>query len=400
MAYEFVKPQGVFVPDTSAIQDGVVAEYKTAFGDDLVTTPDTPQGVLIAQETLNRIGVLKNTAQIANQINPNVAEGVFLDAILALTGSKREQSTRTFVENVVLLGVPSSIIPAGAVAQLATLPNEKFTLDFSVVLDGTGTGIGSFTAVNSGSIICNANELTQIVTAAIGWESVNNPNAATYTGTETQSDEQARVVRRNTLAIQGVTPSEAIISGLYTVEGVKGVSYLENVTNAPVVIDTIPLTSHSIWACVDGGSDLQVAQMLLNKKSCGSDWNGAQVVNVTDAWSGQIYPVQFDRPTEVPIRVRVTVKSTGGISNPIEAVKKAIIDYANGSVNGESGLTIGIPVSSFELAGAINFQSPSLFVSDLQVSLATGLPAWTSVYGIGRTEKATISETDIAVSLL
>lgn len=400
MAYEFIKPQGVFIPDTANLQQEVEHEYKTTFGADLVVTPDTPQGVLIAQETLSRAGVLSIIAQFSNQINPNVSEGVWLDALLALTGSRREQSTKTFVENVVLSGVPSSIIPAGALAALSVAPYEQFELTTSILIDAGGTGIGTFRAINSGSIVCDANQLTQIITAAIGWEAVNNPDAATYTGTETESDEQARSRRRNTLAANAVTTSEAIISGLYLLDGVRSVSYLENRTNAPVVIDGVNLVAHSIWACVDGGSDQQIAETLLAKKSCGSNWNGSVTENVTDPWSGQVYPVQFERPTDVPIMIRVTVRASGGVADPITTVRKAIMDYANGLVNSESGLTIGIPASSFEIAGAINYQTPLIFVSNLEVALLSVTPAWLQIIPIGRTEKATIQEADIAVTLL
>ena len=42
--YYFITQQGIIVPDVAAIQEVVVEEYKAAFGQDLVTTPDTPQG--------------------------------------------------------------------------------------------------------------------------------------------------------------------------------------------------------------------------------------------------------------------------------------------------------------------------------------------------------------------
>ncbi len=396
--FTFVKPSGVFVPDTSELLVQVENEYKAAFGNDLVVTPDTPQGVLIAAEVLAREGTLKNVATIANQINPNVAEGVFLDAIWALTGGRRIPATKTTVENVLLTGLGGAIIPSGSLAR-SSATGEEYALVQNVVLDPAGNGTGTFQAVNTGQIVCAANTLTDIVTGVIGWLTVNNPAEQTYLGTALESDEQSRARRRNTLAVQGVTPSEAIVSGLYELAGVKSVAYRENVTNAPVVIDGINLVAHSIWACVDGGTDDEVATTLLAKKSCGSDWNGATVINVTDPFSGQVYPVQFDRPTDIPCAVNVSVRVQGAVADPIGTVKQAIVDYANGLLNSETGLTLGIPVSAFELAGAINFASPQIFVSALEVAYISNM-IFTSLLAIGLKEKATIDPTDIAVALL
>ena len=396
--FVFVKPAGVFVPDTSTLLDEVVSEYKAAFGDDLVVTPDTPQGVLIAAEALAREGTLKNVATIANQINPNVAEGVFLDAIRALTGGRRIPATKTTVEGVQLTGTPSAIIPSGSIARSSDT-GEQFALVQNVVLDAGGAGTGTFQAVNAGQIVCAANTLTEIVTGVIGWLAVNNPTEQTRLGTALESDEQSRARRRLTLAAQAVTPSEAIISGLYELVGVKSVAYRENVTNAPAVIDGINLVAHSIWACVDGGTDNDVATVLLAKKSCGSNWNGGTTVNITDQFSGQVYPVQFDRPTEIPCSVNVSVRVQGAVADPIGTVKQAILDYAAGLVNSETGLTLGIPVSAFELAGAINSVSPQIFVQSLEVAYNSDM-IFGLLLAIALNEKATIAATDISVSLL
>jgi hypothetical protein len=174
--YYFITQQGIIVPDVAAIQEVVVEEYKAAFGQDLVTTPDTPQGALIAAEVLARISVARNMAAIANQINPNVAEGQFIDSIWSLTGGKRFQGRRTLVTGVQLSGVAGAIIPTGALAKMPT-SDELFRLVSGVTLDLTGNAVGIFQAVNVGAIAVNAGALTQIVTGVLGWESVTNPVA-------------------------------------------------------------------------------------------------------------------------------------------------------------------------------------------------------------------------------
>jgi len=396
---DFIVPQGVLVAETSEIQNEVQQEYIAAFGAGLSLSPDTPQGVLMTQEVLNRVGALSNILQIFNQINPNIAEGIFLDAIYALTGGKREQETHTEVDNVLLTGFPSAIIPAGAIAAVDDADAEQFALVNSVVLDNAGQGIGVFRAIKSGAIQCVANMLTKIVVTSVGWETVNNPDDAFYIGTEKASDETTRSQRRNELAVQGAGINEAIMSYLYALAGVRSVRLLENVENFTQTIEGISLVEHSIWVCVDGGSDQQIAEALLYGKSAGCNWNGSEIIDVESPSTGQVYEVKFDRPDEVPVMVRVTVRASGGVSDPVSLVKKAILDYANGLINGETGLTIGVDVSAFELSGAITSQTPLLFVSNVQVALENVSPTWLYTISIDTNKKALITEANIAVTV-
>ena len=88
--YVYTVSTGTITVDASVIQAQVIAEYQGLFGADLIVTPDTPQGMLITAETLARTAAAENNAAIANQINPMLAGGVYLDALLALTGTFRE----------------------------------------------------------------------------------------------------------------------------------------------------------------------------------------------------------------------------------------------------------------------------------------------------------------------
>ena len=59
-SYQYLNNSGVIVADTADTLTTVENEYKNAFGQDLIVTPDTPQGVLITSETLARDNVIKN----------------------------------------------------------------------------------------------------------------------------------------------------------------------------------------------------------------------------------------------------------------------------------------------------------------------------------------------------
>lgn len=397
MAYDYITETGTVVPDTSTLLAEVENEFKTALGADLVTSPNTPQGALIVAEVLARTGVVGNNAALANQINPNLAGGTFLDAIWALTGGQRIAATRSVVPGVLLTGLPGTVIPAGSQASIAD--GTLFESVSGVVLNSLGQGTVDFQAADTGPISVNPGALNQIVTGILGWDGVNNPTAATL-GRDQESDLAARQRRRNTLSLQNVALPAAIISALYDTPNVRSLTFRENTTAVPIVIDGVTLAPHSIYVCVDGGTDAAVAESLLENKSLGCGWNGTTTVNVTDAASGQVYAVQFSRPTAVPVQARVYVRNIGALNDVMAAVKQAIVDYTLGRLPGEAGFVVGASVSAFELAGAVARQVPGVYVQKCEISLLSPVAWSTNEIPVLISEIATILAGNIQVFVL
>lgn len=394
--FSYIESTGTVLPDTDDLLTTVQGEFRNALGDQLSLDPATPQGRLIATEVDARDTFLRNMAALANQINPNLAGGAFLDAIWALTGGQRIAATRSVVPAVQLNGVPGTLIPAGTQAQTAA--GALFESLSDVTLDGTGAAAVDFRALEYGPVPAAIGALNVVVSGVLGWETVTNPAAAVL-GRDQESDLSSRQRRRVTLALQGVALPEAIISGLYDTEGVKSLAFRENVTDSTQIIDGITLVEHSIWACVDGGADADVAAALLAKKSLGANWNGGVTVNVTDPASGQVYPVKFDRPTPVPIKARATVRATGVVADPAAVVRAAMVAYAAGEIDGERGFVVGQAASPFELAGAVNITTPGVYVQNMEIATLAGTVAPAEV-PIALDEIATLNANNIEVVLL
>lgn len=508
--YLYLIPTGTVIADTSATQSAVQQEYKKAFGAaDLITTPDTPQGVLITAEVLARNNSLNNNAAVANQINPNISGGVFLDAVGLLTGSRRNNQIPTTVTNVVLTGLPGTTLQVGT--QARTTAGDLFQLTQAVLIPTGGTTQGNFQSVAFGPIACAANTLTQIITPVLGWETVNNdpsptpPLLASITtlGQTTQSDQAFRAFRRNTLGFQGLSLAAAQTSALYNVAGVNSLSYRENINDLPMGLittiasgttlsgttwgmttlqgtgtgtegnllvgtdalnfaqtaqtvppvnpwpsaafgttgnitlsglgtqgggdwpstlttgqiilvsaqttasqnglyvcasgpwvrtyaiggmqilgsnDGISMIANSVYACVDGGTAVDVAAALLENKSGGAGWNGNVLTNVIEPSSGQSYPVRNDTPQAVGILITATVS---GVTT--DQVTKALLDYQAGTVTDPAGnpsnltgFKVGTAVSPFELAAAIAIENPSAYISNLTIAINTGSPSFST----------------------
>lgn len=400
--YEYVSPEGVIVPDTSEILKTTETEWKDTLGQDISVEEQTPQGVLIASDVAVRSEVAAGNAALANQFNPNYSGGVFLDDIWALTGGKRRDATYTIIDNVDMTGVPGVLVPSGS--RRATAAGDVFQLITTVTLDSsTGKGKGIFQALEPGPIPAPANSLTVPVRGytSVGWETSNNPQEGTV-GRDRQSDLSAKQERRRTLALQGRSIGEAVYSNVRALDGVRSISFRENYTNAATTIDGISLVANSVWVCVDGGVDIDIAAALYKSKTGGANYNGAVTVNYKDPLFGQTFIVKFDRPTAKPIMVRVTGTASGQITGDPEAlVKQAVVDYANGVLaNGEEGFVLGEDVSPWELGAAVNYIVPGLFISKVEVANKATTPSWaTATIAIGLKEKATVSLDDVLVVL-
>lgn len=363
--YNYIIPTGVIVPDTATLREDVEAEYKAVFGADLPVTPETPQGVLITAEVESRDGMVRNNAEVANQINPDIAGGIWLDALWALTRGKRRAATVSKLSGVVFSGVPQTPIPAGSLASVAS-SGARFKTVIDLEIGAGGSVVGSMEAVDPGPVSAPAGSLTEIASTVLGWETVTNPSPAQI-GSSRESDVSSRRRRRQTLGLQSVGPQEAIISRIYNLGGVTSLSFRENITGSPRVIDgVVTLVPHSIYVCVDGGENIDIASALLDSKAVGPDFNGGIEVSVIEPFSGQIYEVKFDRPTERTFRARVTVKSSN--LDIMTIIPDAIIQGANGELEGETGLAVNQNLSPFELAGYINQVEPRIFVNRVEIS--------------------------------
>ena len=393
-SYNFIENSGIIVADTETLYDEVVSELQTALGSDLVTTADSPAGVLITAETTARRSVAEMCANSANQLNPNYAQGKFFDSIWALTGVQRTVATPTTV-TATLTGVSGTVIPSGSIA--TTNDGDEFELIRETTIPASGTIDAEFQSVENGEIACAAGELINISSQVLGWETITNAEAGTL-GVEEMSIEEARELRTLTLALQGKGTPEAIKSRLYALSDVKSLTFRENIADTTQTIDNVTMSAHSIYLCIDGGTDDEIAETLYNVKSDGAGFNGDTVVNYYDEESDQTVEIKFDRPTEVLIEIKVTVKVIGNALDVESQVKDAILAYTDSNYK-QSGFKVGLDVSPFEITASIANET-GFFVSDVQVAKQSDGIFQRETIDIEIFEKAVTSESLISVTVV
>lgn len=364
MTFQYITATGTIIPDTVDIRLGVITDFQAVFGNALNTSPETPQGVFINLFTAERDALARNNADVANQINPNLAGGIWLDAICALTGLKRKAAQATLV-TAVLLGQNGVTVPAGS--RVKTYAGDVFASVKAVTISD-GVAVVQFKAQQTGAVPCDANQLETIIDQTLGWTNVSNPESGAV-GFAMQSDPSLRALRRRTLALQGKSTPEAIQSAIWAMPDVRSMLFRENIDSDPQEIDGVLIDGHSVYVVVDGGTDDEIAAMLLQKKSEGANWTGELTVPTTEPTSGQVYPVKFTRAHSVDIQIRVTIaKNYPG--NGERDVIASILNWAAGNQPENEGFITGANVSPFEIAGALNIDYPVMFVRKVEVCKA------------------------------
>ena len=384
--YKYITDTGTISVDTATLLTEVQAEFQTALGADINLAASTPQGSLITAEVIARTNVMKNNAELANMINPNLAYGTFLDAIASLLGVTRGTNKSTVGTGIAIAGNPLTVIPSGS--QVATVNGDVFLTVGDVTIPIGGTTTATIQSKEYGAIALPSGALT-IIDGTIGWASATVGGGSTVVlGSLALSDTQLKNLRTQQLAVQGVGSSAAIKAALLNVPNVKSVQVVENYSGAAGVVNGVNFTlGNAVWVCVSGtATDADIAAALYDSHHAGIPWdygtssgtpvNSPNGVTTTDPSTGLNYNVKWVRPVLYDCYVHVTVKQATSASSPAPAVQTAMMNYANGLIAGEQGFVVGAPVSAFELAGAVASQLAGMYVKECSVAcVAAGSPA-------------------------
>ena len=328
--YTYITSSGTVVADTADIKETVQNEFKEALGEDISLEDSTPQGRLIDIETTARAAVVENNALVANLFNVMLSYGIFLDAMLANFGMYREGATASRV-SVTITGQKGTVVPAGS--QASTSNGIIFYAENDLTIGEDGTAQEDFLSLELGSIACAAGELNKIIDGTFGWETVTNPSPALL-GTDRESDAHFKQRFLNSGLFTGKALLENYYSSLLSTENVQSAFVYDNYTNETIVYDTVSILPHSVYCCVDGGTNEDVANAIFAVKSSGCGYTGDVSVQIRDEWFGALYTVKFNRPQIVDVHVSVTVdRGTSASTELEETVKNAILSFANGEIS-------------------------------------------------------------------
>lgn len=185
------------------------------------------------------------------------------------------------------------------------------------------TKLGSVQALEAGPEEQPLGTIDTVAEPINGWVSVINPVDA-ETGAFRETDTELRTRFANSKETRASNTLEAIYSDLLGLLGVEEVTAYENVTD---VEDSRGFPPHSVVAVVEGGSSLEIGNVIWRNKPAGIQTFGNTTVTIVDS-QGFNQDIQFIRPVEVPVYVNLEITALGNFdSDGPDKIANAIIDF-------------------------------------------------------------------------
>jgi len=317
---------------TTQTYDEIVAElvaaYEAAYGADINTDPESPDGQRIGIEAKHRMDIQSAVLQIFNGMDPELATGTAFNSLLKLVGTSLLVPTRSTVD-VTVTTDRDLTLPAGWTVEDDT--GQGWALD-DPTATLTGANAVTLHAAAFGAVEAGINTVTTQTTIVLGVLSVTNAAEATI-GVAEESIGAARVRRKQLLTL----PATSSLGGLFSaVAGVAGVTdvvaYENDMSTHDATRDMVP---HSIWAVVEGGAVDDIVEALAIAKNAGTAKKGAvsgTYVEERTRPDGSTlllsHIVQFDRPTLTPLYINITVESRDGSGIDTASIKAALASRA------------------------------------------------------------------------
>lgn len=378
---------GFFRKRLDEILEDLNESMRVIFGENLNLEPSSPDGQVngVMSESFDDLWAIGQ--ECYNAYNPAAAVGVALSNLVQLAGITRQDAVYS-TANVDVTGDNGTYIPAGSL--VSTDEGIQFSTDSDITI-AAGIGSSDVTAVEPGPLAAAIGTIINIDTPITGWDTVTNDAAATE-GYDQETDAELRARFYKSYEKAATSIYESIVAAVLALDGVEYVSLTENTTDAT---DLNGLDPHSFQVMVDGGVDAEIAQAIFENKPVGIGTNGTTSVSVTDS-VGTSHTIKFQRPAEITIHVKVTL-SPGNTYLGDDAVKQAIVDFANGDLIEGRGFGLGDDVVYSEMYIPVNDESLGIEeVTEILIDTVDP-PTGTTTIDIDFDEKASFTTANIDI---
>lgn len=296
-------------------------EYRAIYGADVYLESDSQDGQFLAVLAKAFYDTAALGASVYNSFSPVTAQGVGLSRNVKINGIRRRSPSNSTAD-LLVVGQAGTVITAG-IAQDAL--DQKWLLPPVVTIPGGGSITVTATAELVGDISAEANTIDRIFTPTLGWQTVNNPTAATV-GAAVETDAELRVRQAQSTAIPSLTVLDGTIGSVANLDGVTKVKGYENDTD---ITDGNGIPPHSICIVTLGGDDVEIANAIALHKTPGTGTFGDTTETVYDA-HGMPLDISFERPTQNIVKVQITLAAGTGWSSDFESlIQQAVADEIN-----------------------------------------------------------------------
>ena len=326
---------GVTVSDTEAVRNHVKQVFIDAFKGtglpELNTDSSTAAGQLIDSITALVCEKDSELLYLANNFNPLKAQGIWQEALGKLYFLERKPAVPS-IAMIKCGGSAGTFIKEGDMIKSRDPENlTRWVCKKGGAITSDGYIELPFECMEPGPVTAPARALSHIITTRPGWSTAVNESPATP-GREQESAADFEARRYASVAYNSRSSVQSAYSRLAALPGVIAVCIRHNRADTPLVIDGVEIKPHSVFACVLGGADSDIARALYCSVSAGCDYTGNRSIEVKDEFTRARDVVRFSRPNERSIEVKVTIRQVNDLApNATELIQELVYNNFYGT---------------------------------------------------------------------
>jgi uncharacterized phage protein gp47/JayE len=379
---------GLFIQNLTEILDERETTLQEFLGNDFVISGDNAIANLQLADADRESSLQEAFLYFVSQIDPNTAEGIWLDFICALNNIKRYKPTKTLIP-IKVIGTPSVSKEVETLLIVDEDTNEYYTNKNAFTISEDGTVNTIFIATSFGKISASSAHSYVLKTASSGISNIEWDSTGTYSiGRYAETDVELRLRREYSLSVNATSTLSSIKSNVSQVEGISYLNVYENDTSSTV--DSIPAKAFEV--VVIGGNDEDIARAILEKKPAGIQAYGTTTVTILDE-NGNSFDIGFTRPTEIPIEYNIELMvSSLQSAEWLDSLKQQLLnEFENNNV-------VGKDIYTSKFYSVLNEIPEIINVEAFNVEKEIESNNWSSSLVIGKREVATLSVDNITVS--
>lgn len=338
---------GLTVDTLSEVTTNLNTGLQGIYGADINLDQNSPDGQMVGLFGQAIIDLLELLVNINASFDPDRAIGSILDERCAINNVARAGGT--FTIQPISLTFDRTVILQGLDAEFDSIDGVGYTVQDNagnkfILVDSetftAGTYSRNFRAEQIGRIETTVDTITNPVTIVIGVTIINNPSGALEIGQNEETDAQLRLRRQLSVSINSQGYLDGMRAKLLALSGVTEAKTFQNDTP---MTDSNGIPENGIWVIVEGGANIDIANIIYKQKPPGSPMKGMVEVDVTTA-SGGTFVAKFDRPEAADLYISFEIQPTATPpSFDLEGIKQYIVDnltYTIGQFASTSEVTL------------------------------------------------------------
>ena len=383
---------GIITQTLTEILDEREDSLKEVMGDDFVIDKTSPIGNMELADANNELAIQELIAWlIPNMIDANTATGYFLDCICEKNRIYRKQPEYTTI-TLILNGIAKSEFLAGDITVLESVSGVYYNLNEDCIIGDDGTVTATFKCEDFGDYQPVPSSTFSIETPVYGLDSVTMDYANLHLsiGRFTESDEELRQRRKESVGQTSTNTLDSIKGNLYSLDNVQKVVYFENETEST---DANGLPMKSFEFVIDGGDSNEIARTIFNNKPAGTRAYGTTEITVQDSENVN-HQIGFTRVTDVNLLMNVNIST---VSPQSEAFKSVLIDALKEKFDDIQG--IGDNVRDYSYFAVLTQYNEISDISSIKFASLLDPSTQVSQYTIQPKEIARITKEDIHINI-